>query len=222
MKPRHALGVLSLAALVLGASPASGAVADEDSFAFAFTTAKAKSATGYSMDAEFPTQRIIDRLTITLPRGTKVDTGAGTECGLTQDEYAGGRVADQCPAKSMIGTGTGTAFVLDSATPTTFDLEYYNLEDGALIDILANGEHAFVSPVTYRGRKQVIDLSLAPSINARITAFSLDVERAGTAKKPVFRTPGTCPKSRKLAASITAREAGAGSVTTRDTSRCKR
>ena len=223
MKPRHAVaGLVPLAALVLGAATPSAVAADEDSFSFAFTTAKAKSAAGYSMEAEFPTQRIIDQLTITLPRGTKVDTRAVPRCTATSEQAEEQPLSELCPSGSLVGTGKGSAFIADNPTPTTFDLEYYNFGFGAVISILLNGNQAFTSPVRYKGRKQVIDLSLTPDLNARIVSFSLDVDKAGTAKKPLFRTPLTCPKNRKLTASVTAHEDGDGSVTTRDTSRCKR
>src|SRR3712207_878647 len=129
MNHRHALaGVLSVTLLALTAGTASGQVADKDSFSFSFTTAKKKAAAGYSLEAEFPTQRIIDQLTITLPKGTKVDTGAGVECGISEDEYDDEKLSTICPPKSKIGTGTGSAFIGGNTEPTTFSLEYYNIE----------------------------------------------------------------------------------------------
>jgi hypothetical protein len=67
-----------------------------------------------------------------------------------------------------------------------------------------------------------ISLGLTPQLNARIVAFELSIPKAGTARKPYVRTPATCPSSRKLTATIAARENGAGTATTRDTTVCRR
>ena len=72
------------------------------------------------------------------------------------------------------------------------------------------GKTAFFAAPIVVGRKMTIPLSQTPSLNARITAFELTSPRRGTARKPYLRTPATCPKNRKLAASLAARENGAG------------
>jgi hypothetical protein len=223
MNLRHvALGVLPLAALAIGAPAAGGQTDGKDTLSFAFTTAKAKSAAGYSIEAEFPQRRVIDQITISFPAGTKMDTSAVARCDADAARTEGANVADVCPPASKIGTGKGTAYLGEDPNPVTFDLGVYNTKGGAVLDIMLGGKTAFSAPIAYSGRKQVVNLGLTPSLGARITAFELDIKRAGTAKKPVFRTPATCPKSRKLTASLAAREDGAGTKTTSDTTACRR
>src|SRR5215212_9275218 len=224
MNLRHVrLGVLTAALFALSAAAAPAQTGD-DTLSFSFTTAKAKAPAGYSVEGEFPRQRIIDQITISFPAGTKFDTAAVTRCTASDEEVSNNEngVAGACPAKSKIGTGKGTAYLGDSPDPVVFDLGLYNRKGGAILDIMLNGKTAFSAAPVISGRKMTIPLNLTPSLNARITAFELSVKSAGTKRKPYLRTPATCPKAKKLIASLTARENNAGSVTTKDTTVCKR
>ena len=226
MKLRHAAaGVLPIAVLALGA-PASGGQSDKDTFSFAFTTAKAKAPAGFNAEAEFPRQRVIDQLTITFPAGTTFDRKAVVQCTATDEQITAAEngVSSACPAESKIGTGKGTAYLGDGPDPITFDLAVYNADQGGpILDIQLNGKTAFYSALNIAGRKMTIPLSQSPSLNARITGFELSIARAGTAKKPFLRTPATCPrKKKKLTASIAVREHNAGTVSTSDTTPCRR
>lgn len=224
MTTRHArLGAFTAVLLGLGAAAAPAQTAD-DQLSFSFTTAKAKAAAGWSMEAEFPRQRIIDRLVVSFPAGTRFDRRALTQCTASQDEVSNNPegVKGACPAAAKIGSGKGTAYLGDGPDPVTFDLGMYNHSGGALVDIMLNGKTAFTALATISGRKMTIPLDLTPGLNARITGVELSVRRAGTARKPYLRTPPTCPKNRKLTASVAARENGAGTVTTKDTTTCRR
>ena len=224
MNRRHIVAAASVAtALLVAAGPAAGQTAP-DQLSFSFTTAKAKAPAGWAVEAEFPRQRIIDQIAITFPAGTKFDRRATAQCTTSSADAsaAPGGVAASCPAASKIGSGKGTAYLGDGPDPVTFDLGFYNHRDGALLDIMLGGKTAFSAPVTFRGAKMTIPLRLTPGLNARITAFELAIRRSGTARKPYLRTPGACPSNKKLNASVTARENGAGSETTRDTTTCRR
>ncbi|HEX8122759.1 MAG TPA: hypothetical protein VF549_16005 [Solirubrobacteraceae bacterium] len=225
MNLRHVrLGVLTAALFALLAVAAPAQTDAPDQFSFAFTTAKAKAPAGYSVEGEFPRRRIIDQIAISFPAGTKFDTAAVTRCTASEEEVSNNPdgVAGACPAESKIGTGKGTAYLGDNPDPVVFDLGLYNRKGGAILDIMLNGKTAFSAGPTITGRKMTIPLSLTPSLNARITAFELSVPKAGTKRKPYLRTPATCPAAKKLTASLTARENGAGSETTKDTTVCKR
>jgi hypothetical protein len=225
MNLRHVrLGVLTAALFALLAVAAPAQTDAPDQLSFAFTTAKAKAPAGYSVEAEFARRRIIDQIAISFPAGTRIDTGAVTRCTASEEEVSNNPdgVAGACPAKSKIGTGKGTAYLGDNPDPIVFDLGLYNRKGGAIVDIMLNGKTAFTSPATIQGRKMTISLSLTPSLNARITGFELSVPKAGTKRKPYVRTPGTCPSKRKLTAAVAARENNAGSVTTTDTTACRR
>jgi hypothetical protein len=225
MNRRHVrTGVLTLAILALSAVSATGQGVPPDELSLAFTSAKAKTPAGFSVEAEFPRQRIIDQIVVDFPSGTKFNTAAVTRCTATVEEIEAneGGVAGACPAGSKIGTGKGTAYLGDNPDPVVFDLGLYNRKNGMTVDIMLNGQTAFFATATIAGRRLTIPLSLTPGLNARITAFELDVARKGTARKPYLRTPATCPASRKLSSSIAARENGAGSVTTKDTTACRR
>lgn len=215
---------LVASALLAAAATAAPAATAPDKFDFAFTTKNAKSAAGYKIKADFPRQRIIDRMTINFPAGTKFDTRAVVRCTATSDQVdaAPNGVSDVCPAASKVGTGTGTAFLGDGTAPVVFQLGLYNRANGALLDIVLGGKTAFTSVPTISGRRMIITLSQTPSLKARITAFKLSIAKKGKASKPYLRTPSKCPSSKKLTATITARENGAGSVTTKDTTACRR
>ena len=222
MNLRHVrVGVLTAALLMLGATAAPAQTAP-DQFSFAFTTAKAKAPAGYSLEGEFSRQRIIDQMTVLFPAGTKIDTSAVQRCAANQADIESKGVAGACPADSKIGTGKGTAYLGDGPDPVTFDLGLYNTGGGAILDILLNGKTAFTSPVKISGRKMTISLGLTPSLKARIVAFELSVPKAGSKRSPYVRTPAACPSSRKLSAAILARENGAGTETTKDTTVCRR
>ena len=224
MHRRHVrTGALTLAILLLSAVTATGQDAP-DEFSFAFTTAKAKAPAGVSLEGEFPRQRVIDQITVNFPAGTRFDGTAVERCTASEEEVESNEqgVAGVCPAASKVGTGKGTAFLGDGAEPIVFDLGLYNRKGGMLLDIMLAGKTAFYAAPTIVGRKMTIPLSQTPSLNARITAFELTVSKKGTKRKPYLRTPATCPSSKKLSASLAARENGAGTVTTRDTTTCRR
>src|SRR6476661_6170217 len=103
MNLRHAAaGVLPIAVLALGATSAIGQTDGKDTLSFAFTTAKAKAPAGYSVEGEFPKQRIIDQLVITFPAGTTFDRKAIAQCTATDEQIAAAEngVSSVCPAAS--------------------------------------------------------------------------------------------------------------------------
>ena len=217
-------GLLATALFAVGAAAAPAATAP-DTLSFAFTTAKAKAPAGYSVEGGFPRQRIIDRITIDFPAGTTFDTSALPKCASFTDEEvkaAERGISDICPATSKLGTGKGTAFIADNPSPAVFDLDLYNRANGAILDIKLGGKTAFAAYPTITGRRMTIPLTLTPGLKARITAFELTVPRMGKLTKPYLRTPAACPANKKLTATITAGENGAGSVATKDTTACRR
>lgn len=216
--------LLAVALFAVGAAAAPAATAP-DTLSFAFTTAKAKAPAGYNIKAAFSRQRIIDRITIDFPAGTKFDTSALTKCGSFTDaqlKAAENGISDLCPASSKLGTGKGTAYLGDTPDPVVFDLDLYNRTNGVVLDIKLGGKTAFDAFPTIAGRRMTIPLTLTPGLKARITAFELTVPRKGKPAMPYLRTPATCPSNKKITATITARENGAGSVATKDTTACRR
>jgi transglutaminase-like putative cysteine protease len=226
MRRHHVLaGVITAACAALAIAPAAPAQDQADQFSFAFTTARAAAPAGFNIEGEFPRQRIIDQIAISFPPGTIFNSRAVRRCPRFTDEQvqqAENGVQDLCPAASKIGTGKGTAYLGDAPDPITFDLGLYNRAGGMVLDILLNDKTAFWAAPTLAGRKLTIPLTQTPDLNARITAFEIAISRKGTARRPYLRTPASCPRSRKHAASLAARENGAGTVTTRDTTACRR
>ncbi len=215
----------SVVSALLAAPAAAPAQTGADSFSLSFTTPRAGAPTGFDLEAEFRPQRVIDQITVAFPRGTRALPGAVPRCRATdaQVEQEGIEISELCSAASRIGTGTGAAVFGDATTPVTFELVLYNwTRRRTILDIRAGGVSAFVAFPRLAGSRLVIPLTLAPEIDARITAVELRVPRAGTRRRPFLRTPATCPRGGRLTASITARQAGAGSVTTRDRMPCRR
>ncbi len=226
------LVLASVVAAGLLALPAAGAPAQTppDEFSFSFTTARAGAPAGFNLEGEFRRQRVLYQVVFTLPRGTRLHPGAARRCRATIEQIddtmaqTPNGIRGLCPAESRIGTGAATVLLGDSPTPIPFELELYNWTGRRiLVDIRGDGTSAFVSAMDIEGRRLVLDLSLAPQINSRVSAFEMSVRRAGTRRRPYVRTPVACPRARRIAAAMTAREAFiGGSVTTRDTTTCRR
>jgi hypothetical protein len=215
----------SVVAALLAVPAAAPAQAGADTFSLSFTTARAGAPTGFDLEAEFRPQRVIDRLTVAFPRGTRNLPGAVPRCRATdaQVEQEEVDISELCRASSRIGTGTGMAVFGEATTPLTFELVLFNWTRGrTLLDIRAGGTSAFVAFPEFDGSRLVIPLTLAPEIDARVTSIELSVRRAGTRRRPFLRTPAVCPRSGRLTSAIIAREFGAGSVTTRDRTPCRR
>ena len=224
MISRHLrVGVLTAALLAAGAVTASGQDAP-DQLSFSFTTAKAKTSAGWNLEAEFPRRRFVDEITIAFPPGTKIDRTAVPRCTASSEETDANadKVQGVCPPESQIGTGKATVYVGDDPKPTVFDLALYNHTTVTIVDIRLGGKTAFFSGATMKGRRLVIPLDRTPELKARITGVELTVEKGGTRRKPYLRTPATCPAKGRWTASIAAREAGAGRVTTSDATACRR
>jgi hypothetical protein len=215
--------VLPLAlAGALALATAAPAQTGPDTYTQTFTSAKRGVQAGATAKATFPQQRVIDEITVAYPSGTKFDASAETTCDKTQDEVSGtGGPGAVCPAGSKVLTGKAVAYVGANPAPSHFELVGYNRKGGLFLDIRLGGQTAFVAFPQIAGRRVITTLPRAPEINARITEFSLTFARTGSKAEPYLRTPKSCPKSGKLAGSVSARAAGA-TKTTMTTVRCSR
>src|SRR5688500_13486433 len=159
MNRRHVLAGVLTAAFVVGGGASAPAQDQADQLSFAFTTAAKAKPAGFSVEAEFPRQRVIDQIALSFPPGTVFNTKAVTRCPEASDEevqQSENGISDVCPASSKIGTGKGTAYLGDAPDPITFDLGLYNRKGGMVLDIMLNGKTAFWAAPTLAGRKLTI------------------------------------------------------------------
>jgi hypothetical protein len=210
------LTVAALTATLLVAAPASAA----STATFSFTSSKAKTPAGFKLSGVYDGSRIVDQISVTLPAGTLLDLKAVPKCQASDAEIEEKGPAAACPANTRLGTGKGSADL--GGTPTTFDLIAVNDRTGVLVDLQLGGKTAFIVTTKVSGRKIDFSLALAPSLNAKLTGFSMSFSKLGTARKPLVRTPATCPKKKVLTALVSTRAHQGATEVVKATTRCSR
>jgi hypothetical protein len=204
-------GVVLAAVLAFGVAPAYGASTQRDSFGFGFTTLKPGAAAGVQLSVKFAGPRQVDRLTFLLPMGTRTNASAVEQCTGT-DPAA-------CPAGSRIGTGR--ADFTDSGSVDHLDLVAYATESGALLDFQRSGRTTFTAGVVFSGRSARIDLGASVRDSVYLAEFGLQLDNAGTASRPLIRTPARCPSGGRWRGAVIAQQ-GISRRTTRARTRCSR
>jgi hypothetical protein len=205
---RHAaifvLGVVALALLVPSAA------ADTTAPLYAkmkqrFTTSEPGHATGWSFDGalkpypageQVPPQRSVD---FVFPRGTRGNLGAVPSC-LASDEQITSEGLAACPAAAQVGTGEAGLFFGTAGTLTTqlhvFVAEpelvvAFTSESGAVLRVLRG------TVTRDRITATLPPVSAPGGYELAVVTFKLEFPRAGTRKRPLLRTPKSCPKSKR-------------------------
>ncbi len=179
MPRRHirAAGALALVSLI-GTSVA--LAAGGQTYSQKFTTSHPRTASGMTFSAantaEVPVQA--KTVTLTFPAGTKIDTGALAKCSNPP----------ACPTASKIGSGKANVGL-------AVDVTAYNRAGGmALIVSNPVGPAVILTP-KLKGTKLTLQI---PSLTFNgqtlvLSKLTLNIRKAGTAKRPYIRTPATCP-----------------------------
>jgi hypothetical protein len=218
MTRRSLLGGLTAAALLAGAGVAPAQTAE--SYDIALSPAKANRSAGFTLSGTFDGQKVIDQVRFKLPAGSRFDTSAAPRCTKTpqQIESEGGP-EKACSDDSVIGEGEATAVV--GGTPLKIPLRVWNRRNAMIIQFQI-GTTGFFSIAPIEGRTISVPLDRAPALDAKATAFSLEIERQPAGEDPYLRTPRVCPGSRKWRSQLEYRTFQGGTTTLRDTVSCKK
>jgi len=201
---RPLLAVTGVVALALPAG-ASAATRTKDispykTFKFQYTSSRPDSRTGFSYQValDLPSDGsqppVIQELRLRFAKGTGIDLGAVPRC-TADDVSLGAHGPSACPTKGRIATGsagvwTGPGPLLDLAMNV-----FATGPRGIVATLDRNGNVLRVLRGTLRGTQLIVAV---PSITVGSgTAALAKVDLAisiGSAKRPTFTTPATCPR----------------------------
>ena len=208
------LAVVATAALLV---PAAAPAQTDEAASFEFAPAKSGKVTSATFAAVLSGDRVVDRIDLQLPRGTRVDVGALPACEANYDQVVADErsMREMCPESTQAGSGTAKAVL--GGNPVTFDLTVFALQDGLALAFESGGSELFTSRLRTTGRTFVVDLSLARQVDARAQEFGLSF-----ARRPGFiRTPRGCPSGRRHKAAVVSFSDGER-TTLRASQRCRR
>jgi hypothetical protein len=195
------LAVLSM--LAFGAAAAPAAIPPGSpfkQFEFEYMSKQPGTATGlsYSFRLHVPEDGsqppVVDQLNVALAPGTKVDLGAVPAC-TADDEtiFASGAVV--CPTRSRLSRGQAGVWT-GPGQELHLDVDVFSTGHGVVVVLENSGNVVSVIRGTLRGirlRVTVPPVNVGPGITAAIVHFDIPLS-GGTRRRPVFRTPPTCPK----------------------------
>ena len=168
-----------------------------------FTTNESGSATGWRFNAalkptpagkQVPPQR---RLKFVFPRGTRIDLRSVPTCAAS-DEQIAASIVFACPWSSRVGSGEFALFLGTASTLTVKVsliagwrrlITVLTTENGNVLQVL----RASVERNVLRYR---LPRAQAPNgYEVAVLRATLRIRKAGSAGRPLIRTPRTCPRS---------------------------
>ena len=170
-----------------------------------FATAKPDHRTGWSFDGalkpypageQVPPQRGVE---FVFPKGTRIRPGAVSSC-LASDEQITSEGLGACPAASRVGSGEAGLF-FGTAGTLTVETHLFVAEPGLVVVFTSeSGSVLRVLRATVERNRVTTTLppvELSGGYELAVTTFKLEIQRAGTKKRPLMRTPKKCPKSKR-------------------------
>lgn len=205
------------------AAPVGAAPADRQTASVLFTTQEPGSSAGAVIAVDWrdpanPSGKpyAVARVTIALPEGATLDTGALPRCAASDVElYARGRAA--CPDASRLGGGmlvsdTGSTagfprFVENDVVNFNGDSEQVGVADARGFPPIP-GLGRVVTRTRISGRTSSFEPPAAPGNPppdnfTALKTLRLSGSPAGTSRRPYFRTPPSCPASERWITRIT-------------------
>ena len=167
---------------------------------------------------------VVRRGVFRLAADTHINTRAVPRCSAADDEVQSlGLTA--CPAGSRIGSGEADVF-LGKSGDATLVITAFNTRSGLLAVLTLNEHVVRTIRARVRGSRVIVEfprLPLAGGFEAALTRFELRIRPAGTAERPLARTPHACPKNALWRTSYVAfYDEPLGRQRMRDASRCRR
>ena len=194
---------LAVAALMLVVVPTSTAKRSTDlgpyeTFSFKYSKQRPGVAAGLryrvALEEQGAKAPVVERLDLTFAKGSRIDLGAVEACKATDEEIRA-QGPGACPAKGRIATGKAKVHI---GGPSPLELAATVSPTGTrgVVVVLANGKTVLRTlRGTFSGRTLTVRIPALVIGGTRVAlvAFDLDI-KGGTSKRPVFRTPKTCPK----------------------------
>jgi hypothetical protein len=228
------VGVLALAlAAVAIASPQFKQTA-----AIKYTTKKPKanSGLGISLKAQDPgapnnKPSPATKVTVTLAKGTKVDTSAAKVCTASDSDF-NSKGANACPASSRLGSGSADAVTGLGAGIDPVGENIIAFAGKNQIIFLLTPKGAIGQTATIRGKiKKNVVTTAVPAFpipgagNASLTVFNVSLKSIssgkGSKKKNLLTTPSTCPKSKNWTTTTKFNYEDGTTATVKSRSSCK-
>jgi len=172
------------------------------------------------------------KVTVTLAKGTKVDTSAAKVCTATDSQFAS-QGANACPAGSRLGTGSAEAITGLGAGIDPVGENIIAFAGKSQIIFLLTPKGAVGQTATIRGkvRKNVVTVTV-PAFpipgagNASLTVFNVALKSIssgrGSKKKNLVTTPSTCPASKNWTTATKFNYENGTTATIKSRSSCKR
>jgi hypothetical protein len=171
------------AALAIAVASAAVAASSGQSYSQKFTVKRPGQASAMTFQAASQVQA--SSVTLTFPRGTKINASILTRC----------TTAPNCPASSSIGSGTATVSVAGATLP--LPVAAYN-RAGGMVLVVANplGAPVVLQP-SLSGRQLQVTLPAlsAGGIPITVKALKLSVKKISSGHKAYITTPPRCPTS---------------------------
>jgi hypothetical protein len=170
-----------------------------------FTTAKPGHSTGWTFDGalrpypageQVPPQRSVE---FVFPKGTRFRAGAVPSCLASDDQITTEGLA-ACPADSQVGSGEAGVF-LGTAGTATLEAHVFVAAPG-LVAVFTSETGSVLRVLRVAVERNRVTSTLPPvqlpgGYELAIFTFKLELQRAGTKKPPLLRTPKICPKGKR-------------------------
>lgn len=170
-------------AVAIAATSVAVAASNGQSYSQKFTVKRLGKPSGMTFQAAGQVQA--SSVTLTFPRGTKINTSILTKC----------TSATSCPASSRIGSGTATVSVAGATLP--LPVAAYN-RAGGMVLVVTNplGAPVVLQP-SLSGRKLQVTLPALSvgGVPITVTGLELTVTKIRSGHKAYITTPSRCPRS---------------------------
>jgi hypothetical protein len=207
-RTRILVALAASALLALSAGVAFGAGATKSKATASFSTKASKKPTNFKLNMSLGkgtdgNYSILTDTEVRLPAGTKIDKTTVPACTLTDDEIAKDPAGANhaCPANTRMGTITADVIIVGPAIHFTGPM-INRAGNKVLVELLQNGQPAYDIDGTIKGTKMDFPLPMAEQLGTKPTKITVTIPKHGTAKKPLLRTPATCPKAGKWKGSV--------------------
>lgn len=170
-------------------------------FKFRYTAKKPDTRTSfdYHVELKLPTDGsrppVVEHLTLRFAKGTKVDLGAVPAC-KADDATLTAEGPDVCPARGRIATGPSAVSIGPGPLLNTNTVVFVTGRNSIAVVLDVGGNVVAILRGTVTGTRLELPVpprEVAPGVRAALVKFKLKIG-GGSAKKPVFKTPATCPK----------------------------
>ena len=196
--PLALLAVLALAASAVAATNAS-------KFDLSLSTKKTEKSTSFKFDVAFANTggnavpAALNKFSVSLPKGSKFNHAAASQCKATEQELTQQGSANACPRGSEVGSGTATAVPPAGGATIKTTVKIYNMTGKTfLFQFQLNGADAARFGAKSKGSTLTSE-TLTGTLpgDVIVTSFKGKINKKSSKGKNLITTPKKCPKSKK-------------------------